>query len=130
MIHIKQFRESWHSSLLTWKQFHTNPIIRISSIGILTLIAAAFGIFFFMYAKLPPMIPLWYSKPWSNDRLADTPWLLILPVFAIFWYIVNTFSSLILTKNHLVYAQILYVSSLFIALFSTIALAAIIWITL
>lgn len=32
--------------------------------------------------KLPPEIPLWYSKPWGEEQLAKPGWLAIVPALS------------------------------------------------
>ena len=33
------------------------------------------------WKTLPPQVPLWYSKPWGDERLAS-PWFLFLPLLS------------------------------------------------
>lgn len=47
------------------------------------------GLFLVFYRKLPPEIPLFYSRPWGELQLAS-PWLLlILPALSLFIVIFN-----------------------------------------
>jgi O-antigen/teichoic acid export membrane protein len=114
----------------TWKQHHTNSLIRLSSIITALCLIIGSSILLLYYSKLPPRVPLWFSKPWSEDRLASTPLLFILPLSTLFWYIVNSLLSVFVTKEHLVYTQILFLAGAFVAFFTTVSLSMIIWIIL
>ena len=113
-----------------WLAFQQNTLIKISSISVLILILFSFLIVVMIYGKLPPQIPLWYSKPWGTERLSSPSGLYILPLMSIGIYIINSILAVFFTKDHLVFTQILFLSSLFVGLFSTIALCCIIWIIL
>ncbi len=57
-------------------------------IGI-ALVLAMVVLFFTFQAKLPPQVPLFYSRPWGDPQLAS-PWLLlILPALSLFIMIFN-----------------------------------------
>jgi len=108
--------------------FHTNDIIRWSSRITILLIIGSIAYLSYSWNKLPTEIPLWYSKPWGNDRLAPPVWLFLLPAASLFWYVVNSLLSIHVTKEHLVFSQILYLSSLLVSIFSFFTLVMIIWI--
>lgn len=40
---------------------------------------------------LPPQIPLFYSRPWGENQLADTWIIFIIPLILNFLYIINSF---------------------------------------
>jgi hypothetical protein len=82
----------------------------------------------YFWKNLPPEIPLWYSKPWGVDRLANPYWLFLLPGASFIWFCINAFLSIRITKNHLVFSQILFLSSLLVSVFSFVTLSMIIWI--
>jgi len=107
---------------------HANTIIRWSSRITILLIFSSILILLFSWNKLPTEIPLWYSKPWGKDRLANPAWLFLLPSASFFWYITNSFLSIHVTKDHLVFSQILFLSALLGSMFSCVTLSMIIWI--
>jgi hypothetical protein len=107
---------------------HTNTIILWSSRITILLIVGSLVVLFLSWQKLPDEIPLWYSKPWGADRLAAPIWLLLLPGASFCWYILNSFLSLHVTKDHLVFSQILFLSTLLVSMFSFVTLGMIIWI--
>jgi hypothetical protein len=42
-------------------------------------------------STLPPQIPLFYSRPWGEEQLVDNWLIVILPLFTIIFFFVNTF---------------------------------------
>ena len=105
-----------------------NVIILWTSRITFLFIIISLSILLFFWKNLPPEIPLWYSKPWGVDRLAKPYWLFLLPGASLVWFCVNAFLSIRVTKNHLVFSQILFLSSLLVSIFSFVTLSMIIWI--
>jgi len=106
----------------------TNTIIRWCSRIALLFTLGSLVFLFISWNKLPNQVPLWYSKPWGEDRLVSPSWLYLLPGASICWYIINTALSMHVTKDHLVFSQILFLSSLVVSIFSFVTLFMIIWI--
>ena len=125
---FNNFSQTIKQELYAFSDLHTNTIIRISSAITIILICCSVAILIMSWNKLPSEIPLWYSKPWGRDRLADPLWLFLLPGASFFWYMVNSLLSLHVTKEHLVFSQILFLSSLLGSTFSLVTLSMIIWI--
>jgi len=62
---------------------------------------AQLGLILFFWRKLPPEVPLFYSRPWGKEQLAS-PWLLfVLPVLTLVVSLLN-FTFLTLVKKRLV----------------------------
>ncbi len=49
------------------------------------------GIFTIKFSTLPPQIPLFYSKPWGEDQLADTWMIVLLPLLLNIFYVLNNY---------------------------------------
>lgn len=65
---------------------------------------------------LPPKVPLWYSKPWGEERLAS-PFLLILPlVTAVMIYFGNLILISKSATEHPMFARILLLSSVVVSM--------------
>ena len=47
------------------------------------------GAFIYRFPHLPPQIPLFYSRAWGDDQLADIWLILILPFLLHFFVIIN-----------------------------------------
>jgi hypothetical protein len=113
-----------------WKNLHTNKTISLTTRGVLACIIVMLGLIGFFWQSLPPEIPIWFSRPWGVERLGASWWLLLFPIMTGFWFITNTLFSLYVTKEHLVFSQILHICSLGIAFLSAITVSMIIWIML
>lgn len=72
------------------------------------------------WSSLPPQIPMWYSRPWGDERLA-TPWFLFLPLIsAIIVYIMNLTVIVRVATDHPMFARVLLLTSLLVSLLSGI----------
>lgn len=76
---------------------------------------------------LPPLVPFWYAKPWGEEQLANPWWLLVLPITSLVVYLLNMVAGAYLTAEHLVFTQLLYATSLFVAFLSFVTLAKILF---
>lgn len=82
------------------------------------------------WTKLPPLLPLWYSRPWGVDQLAPPIFLLILPLASISVYTVNLLLSMYVLCEYLIFCQTLMLSSLLVSILSCIAVIKIILLVL
>lgn len=58
-------------------------------IGVITanlIMGIAFGVGFF---RLPPQIPIYYSRPWGEDQLADLWFIVIIPILMNLFVFIN-----------------------------------------
>ncbi|MBI3342859.1 hypothetical protein HY087_01740 [Candidatus Gottesmanbacteria bacterium] len=92
---------------------------------VLGSILVSVALLLWRYPKLPPLIPLWYSKPWGADRLAHPLWLAILPIGSLVILIVNTIAARILTRDMLIFTQILAVTALLVSILSLVTMTKI-----
>lgn len=61
--------------------------------------------FYLIFSKieyLPPEVPLWYSKVWGPERLANPDWLWLLPSLIIVIFLVNQIIAKLLESKALV----------------------------
>jgi hypothetical protein len=71
----------------------------------------------FLHQKdLPPTLPLWFSKPWGEERLAEPNSLWLLPALIAVFLIVNNLAAKFLYRTHKVLALILVWAALIISL--------------
>ena len=61
----------------------------------------------FSWAKLPPQIPLFYSRPWGEEQLAPKYQIIFLPAIALFIFLFNFFSSTQLFPKETLLSRIL-----------------------
>ena len=72
------------------------------------------------WRHLPPMVPLWYSRPWGEDRLVS-PWFLLLPLgAAIFIYGANIAIVVRTSADHPMFARVLFLTSALVSCLSAI----------
>ena len=69
--------------------------------------------------RIPPAVPLWYSKPWGIDRLVPPYMLLLLPITTIIIYGINTYISNKIYALHPIYARVLLLTTMLISIIST-----------
>ena len=68
----EQFLSGIGTLKTTWEfVLASGAVITQSVIGIAYILLS--------WKRLPPLVPLWYIKPWGHDRLAS-PWFLFLPL--------------------------------------------------
>ncbi len=78
------------------------------------------------WRNLPPQVPLWYSRPWGNERLAS-PWSLLLPLLSsVIVYSINLAAIVRFTGDHPVFTRVLLLTSVLISVLSGIIVVRII----
>jgi len=111
--------ESLRYTDTTWEQ----RLARVAVIAQAVIGASALGL---AWRLLPPKIPIWYSKPWGEERLAS-PFFLTIPILtAIVVYMVNRSMVARSAKDHPMFARVLSLTSLLISVISTIIVVRII----
>lgn len=68
-----------------WSQILELPWLRPLTVVGLTATLACLVIIALFWNKLPPLVPLWYSRSWGDDQLASRGFLLILPLASLIW---------------------------------------------
>ena len=114
----KKFRE-------TIIALNANWVISVCTKATILLFLACIVAILIKWKGLPPQVPLWYAKPWGNERLADPIYLFLLPLGSIIGYIVNTTIGLYVTHEYLVFTQLLFITSLLVSLLSFLTLTKI-----
>lgn len=104
-----------------------NWVITTSRKLVLLAIVISLALFLWKYPTLPPLVPLWYGKPWGIDRLAHPLWLMLLPGGSFVVLITNIIAEKVLTRDMLVFAQILALTALLVAVLSLVTLTKILF---
>ena len=110
-----------------WRTLSANWIVSLSHKFVLICFVLSLGILLLRWGLLPPMVPLWYSRPWGADQMTEPYWLFLLPAASIFLYIINVLVSIYFTAEYLIFTQMLFLSSLIVSLLSFIALVKIVF---
>lgn len=77
-----------------------------------TLALVSVGILAIRWRVIPPAVPLWYSLPWGEEQLAHPLWLFLLPLSGILWHACTIVIAATLTKEHIVFSKVVFLSSL------------------
>lgn len=70
------------------------------------------------YKNMPTKIPLWFSKPWGEERLAHPAFLLIPILVSVFIYVGNIMIANKFTLDHPLFTRILFLTSTLVSLMS------------
>jgi len=116
---MKKFLES---TRVVWQDKLIGPAIWLS----LLIIVFSFSFFIFNFSKLPPEVPLFYSRPWGEEQLALNWQLAILPALSLIIFLVDLILAAKLYSQESLLAQILVWSSTIFSLLTTITLVKII----
>lgn len=63
-------------------------------------ILASFVVFALAWPKLPPVVPLWYSRPWGEEQIVSKIYLGILPTCSLAVYLLNNLLIKLVAKNN------------------------------
>jgi hypothetical protein len=113
---------------IAWKEVQHNWLIQLITKFVVVFIVLSIGLIVWRWNRMPPLVPLWYSRAWGVDQLAPPIWLFLLPLAGIFWYFINLFICMYVTAEYLIFTQILFLSSFVVNLLSFITLVKIIFI--
>ncbi|MEK7141226.1 MAG: hypothetical protein AAB800_01625 [Patescibacteria group bacterium] len=113
-----------------WGAEEQNWVLSMSRKLSYTCIVLSVLLLFWHYPRLPPLLPLWYGKPWGADRLAHPLWLILLPAGSWVVIIINAIAARFLTRDMLIFTQIFALTSLLVAILSLVTLAKIIFLVL
>lgn len=113
----------YHSELHTYLQ---NRIIRVTTYSSFILCILTICVPLFFWKALPPLVPLWFSRPWGLERLTSVFGLYLPPFSSLCWLLTTIGISIRLLKEHLVFSQILSVVTLIISIMSFIIVTTVI----
>lgn len=127
---IKIFPASRPSLFSLKKQMDDLANNQVTRLGMrlgLTALGLSLVIIGLKLTKLPPEIPLFFSRPYGAERLATSWWLGILPLISIVVQAISMrFAGSIMEEDELL-AQILVMSGALVSLMSFYTLLRIIW---
>ncbi len=116
-----------NDNLSAWKLAKTNWLVQLVTKFVVFFTLASLLVIAFKWNHLPPMVPLWYSRAWGADQLAQPYWLFVLPLAALLIYFINLFLSIYVTAEYLIFTQVLFIASFLFNLLSFIALIKILF---
>lgn len=99
---------------------------RAAKIAVISQVVIGGIVLAWTWRLLPPKIPLWYSKPWGEERLVS-PFFLLLPILTAFVvYLINHAMVAKSAHDHPMFARVLSLTSLLISVLSTIIIIRIV----
>lgn len=101
-----------------WEHVKNNWLIHAVSRAVIVLTTASVICILARLTSLPPLVPLWYSRPWGTDQLAHPLWLFILPVGSLLLYVVNRAIAVYFTAEYLIFTQMIFLTSLLVSFLS------------
>lgn len=108
----------------------SKPIFKFILVLPIALSLISIVIIVFNLSKLPPEIPLYYSKPWGEEQLAHPISLFILPAGTITWFIITLFLISSQTYLYRIFSQLLLLFSAIVSIWATYATIMIIMLVL
>lgn len=120
-----KFRSDDH--LAAWKIVKTNWLIQLANKLIVFFVIASIVVIIWRWGRVPPTVPLWYSRAWGTDQMAKPIWLFILPIGGLLLYFINLLVSIYITAEYLIFTQILFLTSLLVNFLSFIAIIKILF---
>lgn len=97
----------------------TNYLIALSMILVMVAIIVGF------YVRIPAIVPLYFSLPWGEARLAEKLWLLILPGISLGTLVMNVLLARVVRQLSPLLPRVLAVATIVISLMMSLALAGI-----
>ncbi len=107
------FFQEWNSIQTTWEY-------RFASIAALTQFVICGIALLWFWRSLPPKIPLWYSRPWGEERLTSPFFLLLPPLTALVFYSINRMALTKSAADHPMFARVLSLTSVLVSVLSVI----------
>lgn len=76
---------------MQWREFFKDRLFVWSSYGLLAAVFCQLITLVLLWQNLPPLVPIFYSRPWGTEQLADKKNLILLPFLLLFLGLFNIF---------------------------------------
>jgi hypothetical protein len=110
-----------------WNDIKNNWIIQVVRKSVIACFIISLLFIIWQWKRVPPLVPLWYSRPWGTDQLASPIWLFLLPLGGLLIYFINLSVSMYITAQYLIFTQMLFLSSLLVNILSLVTLVKILF---
>ncbi len=124
---IRNFPRESHKMTSSWNTIKHNWLINLVNKFVFLLILFSLVVLALRWSSLPPLVPLWYSRPWGADQLAHPFWLFLLPVSGLLVHAINFFITIYFTLEYLTFTQMLFLASLIVNILSFVTLIKILF---
>jgi len=109
-----------------FKKKWVRNIFRLNVVLLIFLLTAVLG----LWAKLPPQVPLFYSRPWGESQLVAKKWFLIVLLLFFIFLILNLRAASIFNKKEVLLAKIFLFTNLILCYLVTVTIFRIILIVI
>lgn len=106
-----------------------DKLARVAIFVSMFFLVPSIALIIFFYEKLPPVIPLFNSMPWGEERLFSSRINIFFPLILIGVFIANIFCSAFVYKKHVLAARLLMLNSLLFFMLSFLAYVQILFLT-
>ena len=104
-------------------------VYKLATVSNLTQSIVGTGIVLWYWSRLPAKVPLWFSRPWGEERLAH-PALLLIPILvSVCIYVGNIVAANRYTSQHPLFTRILLLSSTLVSVMSLYIIVRILTLT-
>ena len=99
-----------------WSSHPFFPFLLLSSLVLLTQLL----LLTFLFSRLPPQLPLFYSLPWGPPQLTTPPFLFLLPTLSLTLLLTNSLLAHLIKDNFI--SHLLWITATLVALMATYTL--------
>lgn len=124
---IPRLPNETHKAAATWGVIRKNWLVSVVHKFVIALFILSVGLLLWRFPMLPPEVPLWFSRPWGSDQLANPYWLILLPVSSLIWYVIDILVAIYVTTEYLIFTQMLFLSALIVSILSFITIIKILF---
>ena len=105
-------------------------IYKLATIANLTQSVVGTALVLWFWRSLPTKVPLWFSRPWGEERLTHPAFLLIPILVSVIVYVANIMAANKFTLEHPLFTRVLFLSSTLVSLMSLYIVLRILSLTL
>lgn len=111
----------------TLADLKTNWIVSVSFRFSVLLFFLSLALLAWRWRALPPLVPLWYSKPWGSEQLAHPWFLLLLPFGGLVWYATDVAVVAWQKNRYRIFTQALFLTTFLSSFLSFVTLVKILF---
>ncbi|MEK7577332.1 MAG: hypothetical protein AAB492_01770 [Patescibacteria group bacterium] len=98
--------------------YHGIWIYKLATIANLTQSIVGTSVVLWYWRSVPTKIPLWFSRPWGEERLTYPAFLLVPILVSIIVYVSNIWVANKYTLEHPLFTRVLFLSSALVSIMS------------
>lgn len=115
--------------LLAISYLKADRVLKFAFSGALLLLLSQMILIIINYRGLPPLIPLYFHRPWGTEQIANVNFIFLIPAITLVLVVLNTNLALIYYKESVLISRILVWTELLFCFLSTVSVFKIILLT-